>query len=187
MPKDIYITLTETAPRPHSNIHTCIHTQAVSDSVLITIRLPYLGKVQQLQKQTIHSYQYHNQCVQFLCPKNIWYGCQWQCLWFFNVHTDDDAHEWLWGLYRQHKTKWVCTETVQVDSGRKILCCTGDSNLNQRCTWLFNWMLCQLSYPHPQWHGEVKKLFSWTLEHELHHHGHQMLAKLAKYAAHLSY
>ena len=90
MPKD---TLTETAPRPHSNIRTCIDTHAVSDSVLITIRSPYLGKVQQLQKQTIHSYQYHNQYVHCFCVPKNGKAASGSVYDFFNVHTDDDACE----------------------------------------------------------------------------------------------
>ena len=46
-----------------------------------------------------------------------------------------------------------CMDTVgqsalEVDSGRKIPCCTGDSNPHQYCAWLFSLTLYQLSYSH---------------------------------------
>ena len=49
-----------------------------------------------------------------------------------------------------------CTDTVrlrqstlEVDSGRKIPCRTGDSNPRQYCAWLFSRTLYQLSYSGP--------------------------------------
>ena len=44
-----------------------------------------------------------------------------------------------------------CTDTVrepalEVDSGRKIPCRTGDSNPRQYCAWLFSRTLYQMSY-----------------------------------------
>ena len=43
----------------------------------------------------------------------------------------------------------VRESTLEVSSGRKIPCHTGDLNPYQYCAWLFIWMLYQLSYPHP--------------------------------------
>ena len=47
-----------------------------------------------------------------------------------------------------------CTDTVresalEVDSGRKIPCRTGDWNPRQYSAWHFSRTLYQLSYPHP--------------------------------------
>ena len=47
-----------------------------------------------------------------------------------------------------------CTDTVRksalkVDSGRKIPCRTGDSNLHQYCFCLFSWTFYQVSYYRP--------------------------------------
>ena len=38
---------------------------------------------------------------------------------------------------------------LEVNSRRKVLCCTGDSNQYQYYTWLFSHMLYQLSYSCP--------------------------------------
>ena len=47
-----------------------------------------------------------------------------------------------------------CTDTVrqsalEVDSGRNIPCCTGDSNPRQYYAWFFSRTLYQLSYTRP--------------------------------------
>ena len=52
-------------------------------------------------------------------------------------------------------------------SGRKIPCCTGDLNPGCYCTWLFKWMLYQLSYLCPKvliqmWMNEIE----WETERE---------------------
>ena len=62
-----------------------------------------------------------------------------------------------------------CTDTVrksalEVDSGRKISCRTGDSNPRQYCAWLFSRRLCQLNYPRRQtweWRNCAVKLMTY--------------------------
>ena len=58
-----------------------------------------------------------------------------------------------------------CTDTtrksaLEVDSGRKISCRTGDSNPRQYCAWLFSQTLYQVSCPcaYLAWSGDVVKL-----------------------------
>ena len=48
-----------------------------------------------------------------------------------------------------------CTDTVrksalEADSGKKIPCCTRDSNPRQYCAWLLSRTFYQLSYSRPQ-------------------------------------
>ena len=64
----------------------------------------------------------------------------------------------VWNFYRVHIIMLMhvvahveCTDTVrefalEVDSGRKILCLTGDSNPCQYCAWFTSRMLYPLSY-----------------------------------------
>ena len=54
-----------------------------------------------------------------------------------------------------------CTNTVRgsalkVDPGRKISCCTGDSNPPQYWSWLYSRLLYQLSYPRLQFKKAVR-------------------------------
>ena len=74
----------------------------------------------------------------------LMYGCL--CLYvhvsvcgIFNGRTDVDEWDCTQGLYGHRKT----------DSGRKILCRTGDSNPRQYCAWPFSQPLYQLSCPRP--------------------------------------
>ena len=79
------------------------------------------------------------QGVQYFRVSRHWYGCQ--CLGFLTC-TQMLMHAIAHG---------GCTDTVrasalEVDSGRKLPCHTGDSNSCQYCAWLFCRMLYQLSY-----------------------------------------
>ena len=55
-----------------------------------------------------------------------WYGCQ--CLGF-GTHTCDCTQGVAWTLYES---------ALEIDSGSKIPCYSGDSNWHQHCVWLFN-------------------------------------------------
>ena len=44
------------------------------------------------------------------------------------------------------RTDTIRESALKVNSGRKLPCHTGDSNQHQYYTWLFSWMLYQLSY-----------------------------------------
>ena len=62
---------------------------------------------------------------------------KWYCIVSFNVHTDVNACHCTWGCGHQKGVHWKLT------LGRKVPCCTGESNLRQQRASL---MLCQLSY-----------------------------------------
>ena len=98
--------------------------------LLFVLVLHYLGKAQQPQEQR---YPFLSVCVVFSCVQTmVWlpgFG-------IFNKHTDGC-------------TDIVRESALKVDSGRKIPCCTRDSNPCQYCIWLFGQTLYQLNYPHP--------------------------------------
>ena len=75
-----------------------------------------------------HSYQ----CVQYLCVSKRWYGCR--CLGF-SAYTQMLMHaiDCTRGLYCTHTIR---ESALEVDSGRKSPCHTGDSNPHQYCAWL---------------------------------------------------
>ena len=101
--------------------------------------LPYLGKAQKPQEQR---YPFLSVCVVFSCVQTmVWLPV----FGIFNMLTDVDACDCTRGC-----TDTLRESTLEVDSGRKIPCCTRDLNLGQYCTWLFSQrMLYQLSYPCP--------------------------------------
>ena len=122
--------------------------------------LPYMGKAEQPQEQR---YPFLSVCVVFSRVQTmVWlpvFGS-------FNVHTHVEACNCTRGLYWHHKR--VCTGSWDVDSGRKISCCTGDLNLHQYHAWLFSRMLYQLSCPGPslniaclQFHGAMLSCMHW--------------------------
>ena len=77
-----------------------------------------LGKAQQPLSSATHS----NQCVQYVPVSKQWYGCQ--CLGFLTraqMLIQAIAH---WG-----RTDTVRQSALEADSGRKILCSTGDSKM----------------------------------------------------------
>ena len=87
-----------------------------------------------------HSYQ----CVQYFSMSKQWYGCQ--CLGFLTCTQ----------MLMQTIAHGGCTDTaresaLKADTGRKIPCCTGDSNPRQYCAWLFSHALYLLRYsPSPE-------------------------------------
>ena len=87
-------------------------------------------RLQQLQERC---YPFPTMCAGFLCIQTkIWLPM----LWTFNVHKAQG--DCLWGL-----TDTVRGSVLKVDSRRKILCRTRESNLLQRCA---SPMLYQLSF-----------------------------------------
>ena len=103
-----------------------------------------------------HSYQ----CVQCFCVFKQWYGCQ--CLAFLT-----------WAQLLMHvSARGGCTDTVResavnVDSGRKLPCHTGDSNSCQYCIWLFSQMLYPLSYPCPHMPAFIVMSLTLTAGHKM--------------------
>ena len=122
--------------------------------------LPSMGKAEQLQEQR---YPFLSVCAVFSCVQTM----AWLPVFgSFNVHTHVEACNCTRGLYWHRKR--VCTGSWDADSGRKIPCCTGDSNLHQYHAWLFSRRLYQLSCPRPslniacfQLHGEKFSCMHW--------------------------
>ena len=75
-----------------------------------------------------------------------WYG--WQCLGILTC-----AQMLLHAVEHGGCMDTVTESALKVDSGRKIPCCTGDSNRHQDCAWHFSRMLYQLSYPCPNYYA----------------------------------
>ena len=95
-----------------------------------------MSYAQQPQERALHFYQ----CEQYLPVSEQCYGCQ---CWGFLTCTQMLMHAIAHG---------VCPDAVResslvVDSGRKIPCCTRDSNPCQQWALLFSRTLYQLSYP----------------------------------------
>ena len=93
------------------------------------IQSPYLGKAQQLQEQL---YPFLSVCAVFSCVQTmVWLPV----FGIFNVCAQM--------IMLMHAiAHGGCTETVresalEVDSGRKIPCCTGDSNPREYCARAF--------------------------------------------------
>ena len=81
-----------------------------------------------------------------------WYGCQ---CWGFLRWTPTLMH----AIARRGCTDTVRESALEVDSGRKILCRTGNSNPCQCCAWLFSWTFYQLSYSRFAGLNEMKQVF----------------------------
>ena len=94
-----------------------------------------MGKAEQLQEQC---YQFLSVCVVFLCVQTM----VWLAVFgIFTVCTDTGASDctWReWGEGYEH-----CKSALEVDSGRKIPCCTRDLNPHPYCTWLFSHTLAK--------------------------------------------
>ena len=86
------------------------------------------------------------QCVQYFRVSKQWYGCQ--CLGFLTR-----AQMFLHAIAHRGCRDTVRESALTADSGRKIPCCTGDSNRHQDCAWHFSRMLYQLSYPSPNYYA----------------------------------
>ena len=83
------------------------------------------------------------QCVQCLCVLTV----DWlPVFWVFHV-----ADMLMRAIALGGCTDTVRDSALEVVSGRKIPCLTGDSNPRQYCAWLFSRKLYQLSYPAPNW------------------------------------
>ena len=78
------------------------------------------------------------QCVRCFPVSKQWYGCQ--CLGFLT------CAQMLMCATACVLTDTVTESALETDSGRKIPCCTGDSNPYPYYSWLFGQMHYQLSY-----------------------------------------
>ena len=100
---------------------------------------PYLGKAQQPQEQL---YPFLSVCAVFSCVQTmVWLPV----FGIFNVCAQMMMHTIAHGGW----TDSIRESALEVDSGRKIPCRTGDSNLRQYCALVFSRTLYPLSYPHP--------------------------------------
>ena len=86
------------------------------------------------------------QCYPFLSVCAV-FPCVQTVIWLpvfgiFNMSTDVDACN----CAQSGCLDTISESALKVDSGRKIPCRSGDSNLHQYCIWLFSWTLYQLSY-----------------------------------------
>ena len=97
----------------------------------------YPGKAQELQEQC---YPFLLVCAVFPCVQTmVWLPV----FGIFNV-----AQMLMHVIAHRGCMDTIRESALETDSGRKIPCCTRDVNLCQYCTWIFSWMLYQLSYPH---------------------------------------
>ena len=95
-----------------------------------------------------HSYQ----CEQYFRVSRQWYGCQ-------SLGSLTRAQVLMHAIEQRGCTDTVRESALEVDAVRKIPCRTGDSNLRQYCTWIFNRTLYQLSYSCR--YGRLQKSLFW--------------------------
>ena len=84
-----------------------------------------------------------HRCMEYFRMSKQSYGCQ--CLRFLTC-----SQMLMHGIAQGDCTDTGRESVPEADSGRKITCRTGDSNLHQYCAWRFSRTLCKLSYPRPK-------------------------------------
>ena len=80
-----------------------------------------------------------NGLILSVCVIFQWYGCQ--CLGFLTC-----AQMLIHATAYRGCTDILIESALEADSGRKIPCCTRDSNLHQYCAWLFRRTLYHMCY-----------------------------------------